>query len=746
MPTLLRIATADDPHPRQTSSLMPTLLRIATATPLPELLDYLLPAGLSAAPGQRVKVSVGRRSSLGLVVEAVEVDAGSLHGGRALKPIEAVLDATPRVSAELLALGRFLSAYYQHPPGPCYLQLLPAALRQPGDLALPRHEQLSRTPAPVAGRITADQQQLLQLLAEGPQAAASIAAQLPRWRVVAAQLARRGLLHLERVSPFAPAAGPTADLELNAEQQAAVDAVLPAGRIEARAFLLDGVTGSGKTEVYLESIRRVLAAGRQALYLVPEIGLTPQLIDRVRRRLPARIAVIHSQLSDGERCQAWLAAGAGELDVLIGTRSALFAPFPRLGLIVIDEEHDSSYKQAEQVRFHARDLALLRGRNLGIPVLLGSATPALETLRNVEAGRLTRLALTRPALAARPPDIELIDLNQWLPVEGLAEPTLTAIGETLESGAQVLVFRNQRGYSRALMCLDCRWHSDCPDCSATLTWHRGLGQLLCHHCGHQKPLPSSCPACGSKRLRPVGEGTERLEEGLSLRFPGVPVLRVDRDSTQRKGAFAELLAVPLAGQPCILVGTQMLAKGHHLPQIALVVVASVDGSLYSADLRAPERLAQLLTQVAGRAGRAERPGKVLVQTRRPEHPLLRLVLSAGYAAAARWLLEERRVARLPPWTHDAILLVDARDAETLQRFLTAADAAWHALDPQGVESSGPIPAPMQRRAGRWRGQIVLNAAQRSRLQALLGRWRSALYALKAGGVHWVLDVDPLQHG
>ncbi|MCU0754310.1 MAG: primosomal protein N' [Xanthomonadales bacterium] len=725
---------------------MPTLLRIATATPLPELLDYLLPADLSVVPGQRVRVSVGRRAALGLVVEAVEVDEASLLGGRRLKPIEAVLDATAWLSAELLELGRFLSAYYQHPPGPCYLQLLPAALRQPGEVALPRHEQLRRSAAPISGRLTADQQRLLQLLAECPQPAAVIAEQLPRWRPVAQQLARRGLLYVESVAPFRAAAGPALELQLNAEQSAAVDAVLPGGRIEARAFLLDGVTGSGKTEVYLESIRQVLAAGRQALYLVPEIGLTPQLIDRVRRRLPARIAVIHSQLSDGERCQAWMAAAAGELDVLIGTRSALFAPFPRLGIIVIDEEHDSSYKQAEQVRFHARDLALLRGRNLGIPVLLGSATPALETLRNVEAGRLTRLTLTRPALAARPPDIELIDLNQWLPVEGLAEPTLTAIGETLSTGGQVLVFRNQRGYSRALMCLDCRWHSGCPECSATLTWHRGLGLLLCHHCGHQTALPSTCPACSSRRLRPVGEGTERLEEGLSTRFPGVPVLRVDRDSTQRKGSFAELLAVPLAGKPCILVGTQMLAKGHHLPQIALVVVASVDGSLYSADLRAPERLAQLLTQVAGRAGRAERAGKVLVQTRRPEHPLLRLVLSAGYAAAAHWLLEERRLARLPPWTHDAILLVDARDTESLQSFLAAADAAWLALDPQGVESSGPIPAPMQRRAGRWRGQIVLNASNRSRLQALLGQWRRALYALKAAGVHWVLDVDPLQHG
>lgn len=725
---------------------MPTLLRIATSTPLPELLDYVLPDGLSAAPGQRVRVSVGRRSTLGLVVECLAADAAHLREGRTLKPIDAVLDPVPRVTRELLALGRFLAAYYQHPPGPCYLQLLPAALRQPEGIALPRHERLRRTGAAASGRMTPDQQRLLTLLDSGPQGAAALAEGMPRWRSVARQLERRGLVALESVSPFLPDASPSLELTLNPEQQAAVDAVLPEGRIEAGGFLLDGVTGSGKTEVYLEAIRRVLAVGRQALYLVPEIGLTPQLIARVRRRLRARIGIIHSQLSDGERCQAWLAAGAGELDVLIGTRSALFAPFPALGLIVIDEEHDSSYKQAEQVRFHARDLALLRARNLGIPVLLGSATPALETLRNVETGRLTRLSLRRPALAARPPDIELIDLNQWLPVEGLAEPTLRAIGETLQSGGQVLVFRNQRGFSRALMCLDCRWHSGCPECSATLTWHRGLGQMLCHHCGHQTPLPSRCPACSSQRLRPVGEGTERLEEGLTARFPGVPVLRIDRDTTQRKGAFAALMGVAMAGEPCILVGTQMLAKGHHLPQIALVVVASVDGSLYSADLRAPERLAQLLTQVAGRAGRAERAGKVLVQTRRPEHPLLRRVLGEGYAAAATWLLEERRVTRLPPWTHDAVLLADARDATRLREFLAAADTAWRALAPDGVESSGPIPAAMERRAGRWRGQIVLNAEQRGRLQALLAAWRSALHALKPADVHWVLDVDPLHYG
>lgn len=725
---------------------MPILLRVATATPLPELLDYLQPEALAASIGQRVRVSVGRRSTLGLVVERTPVDAATLAQGRPLKPIEAVLDPAPVVTAELLELGRFLSSYYQHPPGPCFLQLLPAALRQPEGIALPRHERLRRSDAPLAGRITAEQQALLALLAEGPRGAIEVAEALPRWRTAANQLQRRGLLLIERVSPFLPREGPAQELTLNAEQQAAVDTVLPAGALRPGGFLLDGVTGSGKTEVYLEAIRRVLAAGRQALYLVPEIGLTPQLIDRVRRRLPVRIGVIHSQLSDGERCQAWLAAGAGELDVLIGTRSALFAPFPALGLIVIDEEHDGSYKQAEQVRFHARDLAQLRARQLGIPILLGSATPALETLRNVETGRLTRLSLTRPALAAKPPDIELIDLNQWLPVEGLAEPTLGAIGQTLAEGGQVLVFRNQRGYSRALMCLDCRWHSGCPSCSATLTWHRGLGQLLCHHCGHQTALPVSCPACTSRRLRPVSEGTERLEEGLMARFPGVPVLRIDRDTTQRKGAFAELMAVPMAGDPCILVGTQMLAKGHHLPQIALVVVASVDGSLYSADLRAPERLAQLLTQVAGRAGRAERAGKVLVQTRRPEHPLLRRVLAEGYAAAARWLLEERRAARLPPWTHDAILLADGRDAEQLRDFLREADAAWQALDPQGVESSGPIPAAMERRAGRWRGQIVLNAEQRGRLQQLLAAWRLRLQALKSGGVHWVIDVDPLQHG
>ncbi len=726
---------------------MPTRLRIATSTPLPELLDYLLPDDLLAAPGQRVRVSVGRRSTLGLIVEQELLSLDSLREGRRLKSIEAVLDPKPLVSAELLGLGRFLATYYQHPPGPCFLQLLPAALRQLQGVALPRHEQLRRRGGPLTGRLTADQQRLLDLLDDGPRAVKEIAEICPRWRTVAKQLERRGLLDLEIVSPYPSPSGLAAeDLVLNAEQQAAVDAVLPEGRITAGGFLLDGVTGSGKTEVYLEVIRRVLAAGRQALYLVPEIGLTPQLIERVRRRLPVRIGVIHSQLSDGERCQAWLAAGAGELDLLIGTRSALFAPFPNLGIIVIDEEHDTSYKQAEQVRFHARDLALVRARALGIPVLLGSATPALETLRNVETGRLTHLSLTRPALAAQRPDIALIDLNQWLPLEGLAEPTLGAIGETLASGGQVLVFRNQRGYSRALMCLDCRWHSGCPSCSATLTWHRGLGQLLCHHCGYQTPLPASCPACDSRRLRPVGEGTERLEEGLIARFPGVPVLRIDRDTTQRKGAFAELLAVPLAGDPCILVGTQMLAKGHHLPQIALVVVASVDGSLYSADLRAPERLAQLLTQVAGRAGRAERAGRVLVQTRRPEHPLLRRVLGEGYAAAARWLLEERRLARLPPWTHDAILLADAADAGVLQAFLRAADDAWQALDPQEIESSGPIPAPMERRAGRWRAQIVLNAVKRGRLQALLADWRSCLHGLKHNGVHWVIDVDPQQHG
>jgi primosomal protein N' (replication factor Y) len=535
---------------------------------------------------------------------------------------------------------------------------------------------------------------------------------------------------------------PPAAVALNAAQQEAADAVAVEG---FGAYLLDGVTGSGKTEVYLELIRRVIAAGRQALVLVPEIGLTPQLTERFRARLGRPVAVMHSGLSDGERLQAWLHARSGAAPVVLGTRSAVFTPLKRPGILIIDEEHDLSLKQQEGFRYHARDVAVWRARQLDIPVVLGSATPSLESLYNAARDRYRRLRLPERAGEAAAPQLRTIDMRHQ-PLSGpLSPPLLAAMDKHLAQGNQVLLFLNRRGYAPTLLCHDCGWVAQCRRCDAHLTHHHRQRRLRCHHCGAEQSLIEHCPECGGAELRSLGHGTERVEQTLRQHFPDHGCARIDRDSTRRKGALERLLSDALDGRHRILLGTQMLAKGHHLPKVTLAAVLDGDQGLFGADFRAGERMAQLITQVAGRAGRAEQPGEVLIQTHHPDHPLLRRLLTEGYHAYAEAALAERREAELPPYVNLALLRAEAVDAEAPIRFLhDAAQTAW-ALQHPGVTLLGPIPSPMERRAGRYRAQLLVQAGNRAVLHRLLDDWLPSLSQRPAARkVRWSLDVDPME--
>ncbi|MCO5624668.1 primosomal protein N', partial [Pseudomonas aeruginosa] len=536
-------------------------------------------------------------------------------------------------------------------------------------------------------------------------------------------------------------------LPLNPEQRAAFEAVR-ASHGGFHCFLLAGVTGSGKTEVYLQLIRETLAAGRQALVLIPEINLGPQTLARFERRFNARIALLHSALTDRERLDAWLAARDGEADIVIGTRSALFTPLKRPGLIIVDEEHDASYKQQDGLRYHARDLALVRARLENVPILLGSATPALESLHNAQAGRYGLLRLTQRAGGAHPPKFIRLDVKSMPLDAGLSRPLQQAIGDTLAAGQQVLVFLNRRGFAPTLLCHDCGWISQCPRCDARMTVHQGSGELRCHHCDHRQRPPMNCPQCGKLDLRPVGAGTERAEERLRILFPNHPVLRIDRDSTSRKHAMRDLFATINSGEPCILVGTQMLAKGHHFPRVTLVAILDADGGLFSADFRASERMAQQIVQVAGRAGRAEEPGRVLIQTHLADHPLLVQLTEDGYFAFAEQALSERRAAGLPPFAHLALLRAEAHKPGQAEAFLdSACSAAEQLLEQMGgpeVELLGPVPAPMERRAGKHRAQLLLQCMSRAPLHRLLTPWLQSLEQLPGGRqVRWSLDIDPI---
>jgi primosomal protein N' (replication factor Y) len=720
-----------------------TALRLALPVPLPRLFDYLPPAGLTADAGWigcRVRVPFGRGDGeqVGIVVGL----AGRQAAGPELKPALARLDAAPLLSGELFESLRWIAAYYHAPLGEVLATALPAALR--GGQPLPETARFGwrTTPEGVRSAATPGRdgkpRRLLLRLAERPLGEDQLDQLDADWRAGARALADRGLAErvamAGRIEPMATAPGPVL-MPAQAEALAAIRA-----GTGFRPWLLEGVTGSGKTEVYLQAIADCLAAGRQALVLVPEIGLTPQALQRFRSRLGVPVHALHSGLADGERARAWTAMARSEARVLVGTRSAIFCPLPEAGLIVVDEEHDGSYKQQDGIRYHARDLALVRASKLGIPVLLGSATPSLESLHNALSGRYGHLRLAQRAGGARPPVVRVVDVRKRPLRNGLSEDLLDAVGRCLARGEQALVFKNRRGYAPVLICHDCGWSAHCKRCDAAMTVHAGGRRLICHHCGARATPPNACPDCASLALQPQGAGTERIEEALAERFPGALMIRVDRETTRRRDAIEKHLEA-FGEQSGILVGTQMLAKGHDLPRLTLVAVVGVDEGLFSADFRAGEKLAQLLIQVAGRAGRAQLPGEVLLQTHHPEHPLLNTLLAGGYPAVAALQLAEREAAQFPPYAYLALLRAEAPTESDMQGFLHEAREAFGSCE--GVQLNGPMPAPMARRAGKARGQILLDAPQRAPLHAALQDWLPRLQALKsARKVRWSLDVDP----
>lgn len=732
-----------------------TTLRVALPVPLPQLFDYLPPQDTavdgSDRVGCRVRVPFGPRELIGVVVER-----GQQPSAEGLRAALDWCDDTPLLVDELARSLQWLARYTHAPLGEAQASALPGPLRR-GEPLADTHAwawQLTEAGRTGAGSLRAGSRPALlaALLLAGPLAEEPLEQQLPQWREAARNLAKRG--YAERVAvaadtlPARPGTGP----QLNDEQQAATDAIRAGSGFAT--YLLDGVTGSGKTEVYLQAIADCLAAGKQALVLVPEIGLTPQTLGRFRARLGVPVHALHSGLSDGERARVWAAAWRGEAKLIVGTRSAVFTPLPNAGLIVIDEEHDGSYKQQDGIRYHARDFALVRGKALDVPVILGSATPSLESLHNAYSGRYRHLRLSRRAGDARPPRVRVLDVRKRPLKDGLSPEVLAGIGATLARGEQVLVFKNRRGYAPVLLCHDCGWTAACQRCSTPLhqtpmTVHAGGRRLQCHHCGARQPAPLACPACASLALQPQGIGTERLEERLVEAFPDAPVVRIDRSTTQRRDALETQLA-RLGTDAGILVGTQILAKGHDLPRLTMVVVVGIDEGLFSADFRAAEKLAQQLIQVAGRAGRADRAGEVWLQTHHPEHPLLQTLVNGGYHAFADAELQQREAAGFPPFSHLALFRAEAKDVAAANQFLIAVRALVGEQTPAPspalapVECYGPMPAPMPRRAGFQRTQLLLSAAQRSALHRVLDAQMPAIHALpQARRVRWSLDVDPI---
>ncbi len=736
---------------------MPPILRLALPSPLRSLFDYRPPTGVpysALQPGVRLRVPFGRREVVGVLIE---VASHSEVPQAKLKSALELLDSTPPLPPALFKLCLWTAQYYQHSLGDTFSWALPVLLRQ-GEPAEARQERFWHTAAgarPDDPRLSRAprQRDALKTIAQHPKGVAhSLLSQLQLSKDSLDQLLQKGLLHIEtrRIHQTQQHQGSwllQPELPLNQEQRAAFEAIR-AGLGDFQAFLLAGVTGSGKTEVYLQLIHQMLKAGKQSLVLIPEINLGPQTLARFEKRFNARIALLHSSINDRERLDAWLAARDGEADIIIGTRSALFTPMKHPGLIILDEEHDASYKQQEGLRYHARDLAIVRARQENLPVVLGSATPSLESLHNAHIGRYALLRLTQRAGGAQAPRFLRLDVKSRPLDSGISGPLQQAMAQTLAAGQQVLVFLNRRGFAPSLLCHDCGWLSQCPRCDARMTLHQRHNELRCHHCGHAERPPLNCPQCNKVDLRPVGAGTERAEERLGILFPDVPVLRIDRDSTSRKGSMEQLLGVINRGEPCLLVGTQMLAKGHHFPRVTLVAILDADGGLFSADFRASERMAQLIVQVAGRAGRAEEPGKVIIQTHLADHPLLVQLTEQGYFAFAEQALSERRAAGLPPFSHLALLRAEAQKPGQAEDFLdqacSQAEQLLTELGLTGIELLGPVPAPMERRAGRYRAQLLLQGSARAPLHRLMNAWLPRVEQLPGSrAVRWSLDIDPI---
>jgi len=729
------------------------ILRLAIPIPLDRLFDYLPPENVDTqklTPGIRIKVPFGKQSKIGILIsihDNSEIDTSKL------KQAEQILDRSPLLSEKDLNLLSWAHTYYHYPIGDVYASAFPTALRKgkPAELKPVFYYSLTEE-----GRVydldslkRAHKQQALLKYFQNQNCALNIEmlnTQFSLWRPSLKALIEKQLIQSSQDTPTTEQlTNPVQQIPLqaNAHQQTAIDSIKSAlGAFSV--FLLEGVTGSGKTEVYLQVIEQILAKQQQVLVLLPEITLTPQLEARFKQRFSVLIETYHSQHNETQRLSAWLAMQKGHSSILLGTRSALFTPAPRLGLIILDEEHDSSFKQQEGFRFSARDVAIVRAKMLNIPIVLGSATPSLESLYNINKQRYQLLRLPNRAGNAHPPKLSLLDIRNQQLQEGLSPPLIRDIKNTLSKNEQVLLFLNRRGFAPTLICHSCGWVAQCKRCDANLVVHYQQQKLRCHHCASEFSITRICPDCKSGELKPLGLGTERVEQALQFLFPKHKSVRLDRDSTQRKGSLEQHLKAINQGNVDIILGTQMLAKGHHFPNVTLVVLLDVDSGLFSIDFHAPERLAQLIIQVAGRAGRAEKKGRVIMQTRQPEHPLLNTLIQHGYQAFAKEALVERQAAHLPPYSYQALLRAVSLDKETAFEFLLAVSELINNMPSNDTWVLGPVSAPMAKRSGQFRYQLLLQNTQRKHLHILLNHLLPAINKLKlARKVRWSLDVDPI---
>lgn len=725
------------------------IIQVAIPIPVNRLFDYLVPVCITnIIPGVRVLVPFGKSQKMGVVIGYTNMTEINIDR---LKTVIEILDQIPLINEKDIQLLTWASRYYHHPLGEVFSAAFPASLRKGKKAVLAQEkyytlstkgqclnpDQLKRTPK---------QQQIFRLFQPPVQSlsAADLTQQNTNWRPSVKALLEKELLTIELKPRLSPRVSNSENaLQANDQQSQAIKQ-LTAQLSDFSVSLLEGVTGSGKTEVYMQVIQHVLDMGQQVLVLLPEITLTPQLEARFKQRFSVGLSISHSKLTESQRHSAWLEMQQGHNAILLGTRSALFTPLKNPGLIILDEEHDSSFKQQEGFRFSARDLAIVKAKLLNIPVILGTATPSFESLYNVQNNRYQLLHLSKRAGAAIEPKLLLLDIRNKKLQDGLSEPLIAQIKKTVANKEQVLLFLNRRGFAPVQICHACAWVARCQHCDTSLVIHYDDKRLRCHHCGYQQYLTHLCPSCKTGELKPLGLGTERIEKSLAELFPVQKTVRLDRDSTQRKGSLENHLEQINQGKVDIILGTQMLAKGHHFPNVTLVAILDVDSGLFSIDFHATEKLAQLIIQVAGRAGRAEKPGKVILQTRQPSHPLLTTLLRQGYSSFAKMALAERQQAMLPPFSSQALLRVYAVNPSDPQSFLKKVSETIQTMDSHNTLVLGPVSAPMAKRAGNYHFQLLLQNVQRKNLQRFLDHLIPQLYLLKESKkVRWSLDVDPV---
>ncbi|MGO3346007.1 MAG: primosomal protein N' [Marinomonas sp.] len=729
--------------------------QVALPVPMRTLFDYKIPKAIALRhqlqPGMRVKVPFGKSSRLGVIVSFSEQ---SEWDEKHIKPITSLQDESSVIPSELMTLCEWAARYYHHPIGDVLFHALPVLLRKGENAEFRTENWWFTTPEGQQTNIESlsrapRQQDFLKAVQQHPNGMSQhVISSLSLSPTAGKALEEKGLLHREQRSFNKAGEKHTHQTQvppiLNHEQQHATDSLLKMSD-SFNVALLDGVTGSGKTEVFLRVMEKLIEQGKQILVMVPEIGLTPQTLKRFESRLHTDIVLMHSNMSDRERLDAWLLSASGHAKVIIGTRSSAFIPAPNLGLIVIDEEHDASYKQHEGFRYHARDLAIKRAQNLNIPVLLASATPSFESLANALQKRFTWLKLRQRAGDAQIPKMERVDLRGQTLVNGFSEYALEAMKQCLDKREQVLVFLNRRGYAPTLMCHQCGWIASCDHCDVNLTVHKRANKLHCHHCDTQKALVHTCPECQSEELFTVGEGTEQIETQLQTLFKNVPILRIDRDSTQRKSAMAQLTQKIHEHDQAILIGTQMLAKGHHFPNVTLVIVMDADAGLFSADFRGMERTAQLITQVSGRAGRAQKLGHVLLQTYHPDHPAIECLCNLGYEHFAMDGLSERKSLSLPPFFHQVIIRAESGNEQEAMQLLSAMRNDLEPHFPNGLFLVGPYTAIIVRKAGQHRALLSIKSASRAPLHqitSMMTHWLE--HATRQHKIRFAIDVDPLE--